>query len=116
MCVLERMDGGIAVAVERGIVAVAPGQPVLTDGHFREIGVTEAIDHFGKERVLSGVHQVNVYVRALFKVARHIEVEIPYDVHVCFSTISRIGSTADQTDFFGAPVGKDQGTVEGIVA
>ena len=47
------MNGGVAVAVERGVVAVAPGEPVLPDAHLGEIGAAEALDIIAEERVLS---------------------------------------------------------------
>ena len=110
------MNGGIPVAVEGGIIAVAPSQPVLADRHIREINMAKVVDIICNERILCGVHQMDMNVCAFFEVAYHVEVEIAYNVHACFSTICRIGCAAYQTDFFGTPVGKDEGAVKGVIA
>ena len=116
MHVFEGMYGRVAVAVERGVVAVAPSQPRLPDGHLGEIDLAEVEDISANERVARGEHQVDVDVGAFFEVARHVEVEIAHDVHQLFGTVGSVGCTALEPDFLSVPVAIDDGTVEGVIA
>ena len=78
--------------------------------------MAEIVDIIGNGRVLCGVHQVDVNIRALFKIARHIEVEIAHDVHTLFGTIRSVSGRTQQATFLGTPVGINHAAVESVRA
>ena len=116
MDIFKRMHGRIAISVERRIIAVTPSQPSLSDGHLREVDMTEIVDKISNERVLRSVHQVDVNVGAFLQIACHVEVEIAHNVHVLCGAVGSISHASYQANFFSTPVGIYDGAVKGVVA